>query len=61
MNHIPQESHTDIRKEMEGFQLNLFTGFIMQKFRDANKPIFNRLYKSATCVCASKLEYNQES
>lgn len=40
---------------MEVFQLNLFTGFITQKFRDANKPVLNRLYslKNAACVCAN--------
>lgn len=43
-NHIPQESHTDVRKEMEVFQFNFFHGFITQKFRDANKLVLNRLH-----------------
>lgn len=51
-NRIPQELHTDVRKEMEVFQLNLLTGFIIQKFKGANKPLLNIL-KSATGVYAN--------
>lgn len=64
-NHIPQESHTDVRKEMEVFQLNLFPDFITQKFRDANKPVLNRLHilklKAQFVFVPIKHEYNQES
>lgn len=54
-NHIPQESHSDVRKEMDIFQFNLFPGFITQKFMDANKPVLNRLHilKSTIFVCAN--------
>lgn len=51
-NHIPQELHTAVRKEMEVFQLNLLTGFIIQKFKGVNKPLLNIL-KSATGVYAN--------
>lgn len=43
-NHIPQESHTDVRKEMEVFQFNLFPVFFTQKFGDTNKPVLSRLH-----------------
>lgn len=64
-NHIPQESHNDVRKEMEVFQFSLFPGFITQKFRDANKPvhtIYSYTFSKAQFVFVPiKLEYNQDA
>lgn len=63
-NHIPQESLTGVRKEMEIFQFNLLPGFITQKFRDANKPVLSRLHilklKAQFVFVPIKLEYNQK-
>lgn len=49
---------------MEVFKFNLLLDFITQKFRDANKPVRNRLHilklKVQFAFVPIKLEYNQE-